>query len=147
VADRCGCRVFYPTYTVRSTRRGAEHDLHKPLFPGYFFVQKDLVRESKNDVLGASGVVSVVGTRGRPLVVPADVVDSLIILDRRRDLVRPHPFLREGMRVVVRAGPFAGARGLIVETRTSKSTLVVSIDILGRSVGVAVDPRDVEPDI
>jgi transcriptional antiterminator RfaH len=147
VAGRTGCPVFYPTYTVRSTRRGLEHEIEKPLFAGYFFVQKDLVHESKNDVLGAAGVVEVVSTGGRPIEVPGDVIESLTILDARRDLVRPHPFLREGMTVAVRSGPFAGARGIIVQGRGKKPKLVVSMQILGRSVGVLIDPRDVEPDL
>jgi transcription antitermination factor NusG len=73
-------------------------------------------------------------------------MESLMILDGHREQVRPHPFLREGMPVVMRAGPFAGARGIIVRGRGRRPKLVVSIQILGRSVGVTVDPRDVEPD-
>ena len=146
VQRRCGCEVYYPTFTVRSSRRGEVHEIEKPLFPGYFFVNKDLIRESKNDVLATTGVVSIVGVGGRLLEVEPGVMRSLQILGARQDHVRPHPYLREGMRVRVRHGPLTGARGIIVRSRGRKPKLVVSIDILGRSVSVAVDARDVEPD-
>jgi transcriptional antiterminator RfaH len=146
-AERLDCPVFYPTYRVRSIRRGVTHELSKPLFPGYFFIQRDLAAGARGEVLELSGVVSIVSVAGRPVPVEAGVMESLAILDGHRDLVRPHPFLREGMKVVMRAGPFAGARGIIVRSRGRKPKLVVSIRILGRSVSVNVDPRDVEPEL
>ncbi len=146
VAERSRCPVFYPGYTVHSMRRGTEHEIQRPLFPGYFFVRCDLAHGSKNDILSVSGVVSIVNVRGRPVPVEPRVIDSLVILNGRQDLVRPHPFLREGARVVVRSGPFAGARGILVQGRGRRPSLVVSLNILGRSVGVTVDPLDLEPD-
>jgi len=146
-AQRLGCAVFYPAYIVRSMRRGVEHELTKPLFPGYFFIHRDLVAGPRGEVLGLSGVVSIVNVQGRPVEVEPAVMESLMILDGHREQVRPHPFLREGMQVVMRAGPFAGARGIIVRSRGRRPKLVVSIQILGRSVGVTVDPRDLEPDL
>jgi transcriptional antiterminator RfaH len=146
-AERLGCAVFYPSYVVHSTRRGVVHDLTKPLFPGYFFIQRDLAAGPRGEVLGLSGVVSIVSVQGRPVGVESAVMESLMILDGHREQVRPHPFLREGMQVVMRAGPFAGARGIIVRSRGRRPRLVVSIQILGRSVGVTVDPKDLEPDL
>ena len=146
-SGRLGCPVFYPTYAVRSVRRGVEHELSRPLFPGYFFVRADLAGDARTELLQLSGIVSVVSVKGRPVPVEAAVMESLRILDGHPDRVRPHPFLREGMRVVMRAGPFAGARGLIVQSPGHKPRLVVSIAILGRSVGVPVDPAHVEPDL
>jgi transcriptional antiterminator RfaH len=147
-AGKLGCPVFYPTYSVRSSRRGVIRAIVKPLFPGYFFIQHDLIGGPRGEVLGLAGVVSIVSARGRPVPVDARVIDSLRILDRHPDAVRPHPFLREGMQVVMRAGPFAGAGGIVVRGRGRKPpVLVVSIRILGRSVAVPVDPADVEPDV
>lgn len=143
VQKRCGCEVYYPVYTVRSMRRGQEHEIARPLFPGYFFVRKDLIGDSRNDVLGASGVVSIVGVRGKPVAVDPQVMESLRILGNDEQ-VRPHPYLRQGMKVRVRHGPLTGARGIIVRQRGRRARLVVSIHILGRSVSVEVDPRDVE---
>jgi transcriptional antiterminator RfaH len=146
-ARQLGCPVFYPSYSVKSVRRGVEHELVRPLFPGYFFIQRDLVHGPRGDVLGLSGVVAIVSARGKPVPVEPEVMESLMILDGHREEVRPHPFLREGMRVVMRAGPFQGARGHIVRHRGRRPKLVISIQILGRSVGVSVDPGHVEPDL
>ena len=147
LGSRLGCPVFYPAYSVRSVRRGVQRLVTRPLFPGYLFLCDDMHEPgTRREVLQIAGVVGIVGVRGRPTVIEAGVIESLRILGTRPDQVRPHPFLREGMQVVVRAGPFAGARGLIVRSRGRKPRLVISIDILGRSVGVPVDPHDVEPD-
>jgi transcription antitermination factor NusG len=56
----------------------------------------------------------------------------------------PHPYLTVGRRVRVRYGPLARAQGILVR-RKDKFRVVLSLDILMRSVGVEVDESDVEP--
>jgi predicted Rossmann fold nucleotide-binding protein DprA/Smf involved in DNA uptake len=50
----------------------------------------------------------------------------------------PHPYLKAGHRVRVRSGPLAGAQGTLVR-RKDKCRLVLSIDLIMRSVAVEVD--------
>ena len=147
VGDRLGCETWIPTYTVRSARRSVVRDVDRPLFPGYFFMHDSLERERRVEVSRVTGVVGIVGIRGRPVRIEDGIIDSLRILASRPGCVRPHPFLNEGISVVVVAGPFAGARGIIVRGRGRKPKLVVSLHLLGRSVGVDLDPLDVTPDI
>jgi transcription antitermination factor NusG len=53
--------------------------------------------------------------------------------------VLPHPYLREGQRVRVIHGPLAGVEGILVRTKPTKGLLVLSIELLQRSVAVEVD--------
>jgi transcription antitermination factor NusG len=50
-----------------------------------------------------------------------------------------HPYLREGQRVRITQGPLAGVEGILLQTKLQKGLLVLSIDLLQRSVAVEVD--------
>jgi transcription antitermination factor NusG len=139
--------VYYPHYFVRSTRRGKEHLIKKPLFPGYIFVRTALNPVNKVQVLSTRGVAGIVKFGGRFEPIDEGVVESLLILNRHRESIAPHPYLREGARVRVTSGPLAGARGIILKARGRKPKLVVSVDFLQRSVGVTIDPTCLEPDV
>ena len=56
----------------------------------------------------------------------------------------PHPYLKVGHRVQVRSGPLAGAQG-ILQRKKDKFRVVLSIDLIMRSVAVEVDEADIEP--
>jgi len=50
-----------------------------------------------------------------------------------------HPYLREGMRVRITHGPLNGVEGILVQSKPNKGLLVLSIDLLRRSIAVEVD--------
>jgi transcription antitermination factor NusG len=50
-----------------------------------------------------------------------------------------HPFLREGQHVRITRGPLADVEGVLVATKPNKGLLVLSVDLLRRSVAVEVD--------
>jgi transcriptional antiterminator NusG len=50
-----------------------------------------------------------------------------------------HPYLREGQRVRITHGPLSGVEGILVHTKPTKGLLVLSIDLLRRSIAVEVD--------
>jgi transcription antitermination factor NusG len=56
----------------------------------------------------------------------------------------PYPFLRTGMRVEVRAGPFRGLQG-VIESRAKESRLVLQVTALGRAVSLEIDASLVDP--
>jgi transcription termination/antitermination protein NusG len=55
------------------------------------------------------------------------------------------PPLAQGERVAIVDGPLSGVQGIFVRGKTSQGCLVVSIDLLGRSVAVEVDSSAVVP--
>ena len=53
--------------------------------------------------------------------------------------VLPYPYLRHGQRVRITEGPLANIEGILVDTNPKKGLLVVSVELLRRSVAVQLD--------
>jgi transcription antitermination factor NusG len=133
---------FLPLY--RSVRRWKDRrkELALPLFPGYVFVRMPLLERLR--VLGLPGVVRLVTFQGKPAPLPDCEVEALQHGLQKDVWVRPHPYLKTGRRVRVQNGPLSGVEGILVR-RKEKLRLVISIDLLMRSMAVEVDEADVEP--
>ena len=58
--------------------------------------------------------------------------------------VEPHPFLRDGDRVRIKSGPLAGIEGILIR-RKSAYRLILSAELLERSIAVEVDAFSVDP--
>jgi transcription antitermination factor NusG len=59
--------------------------------------------------------------------------------------VLPFPYLKEGQRARITAGPLTGVEGVLVEVKPNKGLLVISIHLLQRSVAIVLDSTDVVP--
>jgi transcription antitermination factor NusG len=132
---------FLPTY--RSLRRWKDRrrELELPLFPGYIFVRIALTDRLR--VLQLPSVVNLVGTQGRPTPLGEHEIEAL-----RQGLtgscVEPHPYLTAGRRVRVRYGALAGLEGILIR-RKERFRVVLSIELIMRSVAVEVEEADLEP--
>jgi transcription antitermination factor NusG len=137
-----GLSFFLPTY--RSVRRWKDRrkELDLALFPGYVFVNVCAI--SRSSVLRAPGVVRFVTFQGHPAVMPPSEIQALEMSMAGGCRPRPHPYLQEGKRVRVKNGPLINTEGIMVR-RKEGFRLVLSINIIMRSVMVEVDEADVEP--
>ena len=137
-----GLNYFLPVY--RSVRRWKDRrkELEMPLFPGYVFVSLNL--RERLGVLQAQGVMQFVTFQGQPAAVPDSEIRALESSMCAGLRPQPHPYLRQGKRVRVKSGPLAGAEGIMVR-RKEGFRLVLSIDLIMRSVMLEVDEADVEP--
>jgi transcription antitermination factor NusG len=111
------------------------------LFPGYVFVR--LAMRDRLRVLQIPSVVRLVGFGGWPTPLPDEEMEIL-----RKGLCQglraePHPFLTVGRRVRITAGPFAGLEG-VLKLKKSNLRVVVSLELIQRSVAVDVDATDVQ---
>jgi len=136
--------TLLPIYeTVRRWKNG-RHRVQFPLFPGYAFVR--IALKDRMEVMRVPGVVRLVGFEGKPVALPDEEMEGL-----RRGLtagveVRPHPYLRVGRRVCVVSGPLQGMRGILVR-RKSQLRVVVSLELIMRSMIADVDIADIRPDM
>ena len=130
-----------PTY--RSVRRWKDRrkELALPLFPGYVFVNVSL--RDRLRVLEIPGVVQIVSFNGKPAAMPASEIVALRSGLASNAAMMPHPYLKTGSRARVRSGPLAGLEGILVR-RKQCYRLVLSIELIMRSVAVEVDEADVE---
>ncbi|HXM22023.1 MAG TPA: UpxY family transcription antiterminator [Terriglobales bacterium] len=131
-----------PVY--RSVRRWKDRrkELELVLFPGYVFVHMDL--KDRLRVLQLPSVVRFISFNGHPVPLPDGEIESLSNGLASGIRAEPHPYLKVGHRVQVRSGPMTGAQGILIR-RKDKFRIVLSIDLIMRSVAVEVDEADVEP--
>jgi transcription antitermination factor NusG len=94
----------------------------------------------------ARGLVRVLGERwDRLAVIPDHEMQAIERATTASEHVLPYPYLREGQRARITAGPLAGVEGILVESKPARGLLVLSVHLLQRSVAVVVDITDVDP--
>jgi transcription antitermination factor NusG len=133
---------FLPLYGTSRRWKDRWMRLEMPLFPGYVFVRMALVDRSR--VLQVPSVVRLVGFSGHLSPLPDEEIEGM-----KKGLVggvraEPHPFLTVGRRVRIKSGPLVGRQGILLR-RKGISRVVLSIDLIMRSIAVDVDVADVEP--
>ncbi len=132
-------QVFLPRVSVSSRRRDRRLVLARPLFPGYVFLHFAPSREAYIRVVSADGVVRIIGERWDALhAIPDEQLEAVRRLLASGDRARAVPWIREGDRVRIVAGPLDGVEGLVQCWHRGRATFVVSIDLLQRSVAVEV---------
>jgi len=91
-------------------------------------------------VIKARGVVRILGDRWDSLSAISDgEIEGLQALVNSGVAITPHSYLREGQRVRITGGPLKGVDGILVDNKSEKGLLVLSVDLLQRSVAVQID--------
>jgi len=139
-----GFEVFCPTYAEVHRWKDRRKEVTLPLFPGYLFFANGL--ERKVDLLSTPGVCAIVSFGNTPALVPPSEIEAIQLAMVSSRVMGPHPFLKEGDKVRLRAGPLAGIEG-ILQRRKEGYRLVLSIELLGRSVAVEVEQSDIHRDL
>jgi transcription termination/antitermination protein NusG len=140
-----GFHLFLPKIDIWCRNGGFRHLALLPLFPGYLFLHHAMDKASYIEAAKATGVVRILGERWDRLgVIPDGEIEVIQRVLGARLPVLPHPYLREGQRVRITRGPLADVEGILVRSRPNKGLLIVSIDMLRRSVAVEVDCTVVE---
>jgi transcription antitermination factor NusG len=132
---------FLPVYETVRRWKDRRVRLQLPLFPGYLFVRMAVVDRLR--VLQVPGVVRLVGFSGQLAPLPDEEIESVKKGLAGGVLAEPHPFLTVGRRVRVKRGPFEGRQGILLRRR-GKLRLVLSIELIMRSLVIDVDIDDVE---
>ncbi len=141
-----GFELFLPMMDVWSRRGGVRHPTQVPMFKGYLFLHHGMDKASYITVCKARGLVRLLGEGwDRLAIVPDREIEAIQKVHHAQVPVLPHPYLREGQRVRISRGVLAGAEGILLRIKPNKGLLVVSIDLLQRSVAVEVDCTLVEP--
>jgi transcription termination/antitermination protein NusG len=138
--------VFLPIITVWSRRAGARHLIQVPMFPGYLFLRHELDKASYIEVMKTRGLTRVLGERwDRPAVVADEEIETVQRLLAANVPVLAHPYLQEGQRVRIINGPLTDVEGVLVQGKPDKGLLVLSVNLLRRSVAVEIDCTSVVP--
>jgi transcriptional antiterminator NusG len=136
ILESKGLVVCYPSFRTRRRWSDRVKEVEKPLFPGYVFCRFD--PNNRLPILTTHGVLGVVGMGGTPVAIAEDEIVSVQRMVQSGRGAAPWPFIRAGQRVVIERGPLAGTEGILVQAR-SQYRIVVSIDLLQRSVAAEID--------
>jgi len=136
-----GYEMFLPMYnSLRRASGPASAQL--PLLPGYVFCRFEVNRPLQ--ILTTPGVVSIVSAGVSPLPVAEQEIAALRSVIASGLRAQPWPYLTEGQRVRIGAGPLRNLEGVLVKMK-NECTLVISVTLLRRSVGVEIARELVEP--
>jgi transcription antitermination factor NusG len=114
--------------------------LELPLFPGYVFLLGSLEDAYMAD--RTKRVVSIIRVANqRQMEWELENIRAALAGDAE---LAPHPFLKEGMRVEVRSGPFRGLQG-VIESRARADRLVLQVEMLARAVSLEIDASLLDP--
>jgi transcription antitermination factor NusG len=133
--------VFLPLVSEMHHWSDRQKRVDIPLFLGYTFVQLSTQVADRVAVLRTSGVLRLVGAAYTGTPIPDKQIDDIAVLVNSRLRLDPYPFLNVGDRVRIRNGSLAGLEGILVG-KNSDATLVVSIDLLRRSLAVRIHGFD-----
>jgi transcription antitermination factor NusG len=117
-----------------------EYDI--PVFPGYVFCH--LAPGNTWFVQQLPSILEIVGVRGKPSIVPDAEIQSLRLAAACRMPLHPWPYSEAGDKVRITDGPLAGVTGVLLDRTAARTRVVLSVNLLRRSVLLHVDRVVVE---
>jgi len=138
-----GVTTFLPQITQRHRWSDRHKTIQRALFSCYTFVQMNGRSGRRQVVLQTPGVVGLVGIHGEALPIPDKEIEDLQALLSQNLTCALYPFVNVGQRVRIRGGCLNGVEGILA-AKNSDQSLVVSIELIQRSVAVRIDGYDVE---
>jgi transcription antitermination factor NusG len=136
-----GFEVFLPLYDSIRRWKDRQKLLSLPLFPCYVFIRGGAGRRLQ--VVNTPGVHMILNHGERFAVIPESEIQAIRRTVEGPFRMEPHPFLRCGDRVRVMCGSLQGVEGILIRKK-NQFRLVLSVDMLAKSVAVEIDAADVE---
>lgn len=145
LSDR-GFHLFLPTLDVWVRRNGTRCHTTVPMFPGYLFLKHVMDKKSYIEVAETRGLVKILGDGWDALAeVPDGEIATIQHIQHSGVSAVSHAYVRVGEQVRITHGLLEGVEGILIRTRPEKGLVVVSVNLLQRSVAVEVDCAIVAP--
>lgn len=138
---RKGVETFLPLYKTARRWKDRVKELSLPLFPNYVFVLSG--PEQRGMILSTPGIYDFVRLGAVPAPIPREEIEAVRRAIDQGLRTEPHPFLSTGDRVLVKSGPLEGLEGILVRKK-GFYRLILSVELLARSIAVEVEVADVE---
>ena len=136
-----GFQPFLPVYKLRRRWSDRTVTTELPLFPGYVFCRFD--HSCRLPIVTVPGVVGIIGCGTQPAPIPDSEIEAVRRVVESGFATEPAPFLREGQRIRVIHGPLRSLEGTLLRKK-SMVCLVVSVEMLQRSISVEIDPAHIQ---
>ena len=114
-----------------------------PMFSCYAFVRMVQTTEERLKVLRTPGVLGFVGSERQGTQIPDEQIENLRKAISEKVPCLPHPFISVGQRVRIRGGSLDGVEGILMLQGRDRR-LVISVELLQRSVAIRVEGYDIE---
>jgi transcription antitermination factor NusG len=137
-----GFEVFLPLYESIRRWKDRSKKLTLPLFPCYVFLRGGLNRRLQ--VVTTPGVHMILFHGEQVAMIPGVEIEAIRKAVEGPFPVEPHPFLKCGERVRVTRGSLLGVEGVLIRKK-NLYRLVLSVEMMAKSVSVEIDATDVEP--
>ena len=134
--------TFLPEIEVWSKRKDRKKKISVPLFPGYLFVEANVLdNEIKLMILKTPGTVSILGKKenSEPIPVPDDKIQAIQRFLGKKVEIFTFNFPKAGELARIIDGPFAGIEGTVISSDFEKELFVISIDLLQRSIAIKLE--------
>lgn len=138
-----GFEEFLPLYTRTNRWSDRIKEIELPLFPGYVFCRFN--PHDRLPILTVPGVNAVVGIGKNLMPVDESELDAVRAVLKSEAYCEPWPYLEVGQRVQVEYGPLAGTQGIVTMVKNNTYRLVISVNMLQRSVAVEIDRDCLKP--
>jgi transcription antitermination factor NusG len=136
--------TFLPLRSSKHRWSDRYHVVQLPLFPNYVFVRIGAAQETRVAVLRTTGVTKFVGGRQGGTPIPDPEILALQTMLEQRVPFELFSFLNVGQRVRIRSGCLDGIEGILTRINGQES-LVISVQLVQRSVAVQISGYEVEP--
>lgn len=119
VTEQClkgkGYPAFSPFYQTIRKRSGRTKRLDVPLFPGYVFCSFN--PQKRLPILMTPGIVNIVGSGNVPEPITLSEIRSIQRVAESGQPVKPWPFLQQGQKIRIEAGPLSGTEGTLLRIK------------------------------
>ena len=145
--DRFVGSVVVPKQKISEVRDGKKRVREMKLYPGYFFMEMQLVEEIWYLLRDTPGVGDFVGGGKKPIPMTASEVQKLqdVLEERERD--EPPEIkieVEKNDTVKINEGPFMNFEGIVEEVQPQKGLIRVMVTIFGRETPVDLEYWQVE---
>jgi transcription antitermination factor NusG len=137
-----GWETLVPVYRSRRQWSDRVKEIELPLFSGYVFCRFPI--SDRIHVEDTPGVAQIVKFNGLAAALDEREVDEIRTMMSAKVRLSPWPYLKAGDRVRVERGPLRGLEGTLLRDG-GEARLVVSVELLQRSIAAEVDPEMVVP--
>lgn len=139
-----GIQSFLPLFAEKHKWSDRQRTVEMPLFPQYLFVRIAISSDERISVLRTNGVVGLVGTKGSGIAIPDVQIERIQRVVDQKIPYNPHLYLNVGKRIRIRGGALDGMEGILTAVNGDQ-TLVVSVELIQRSLAVRIAGFEVEP--
>ena len=142
--------ILVPQEKVTEIKRGKKTTTNRKFFPGYIFINVDLVENGKirEDVWyfikDTNGIINFLGGDSPVSITEQEIEDIKFQLSGTEEAVKPRVEFTAGDVVKIKDGAFENFEGTITNVDPDRGKLQIEVTIFGRSTPVEVEYWQVE---